>query len=192
MSRTSMGPALATAILAGSLLAGAAALFSNGAAQDLAVSVKDVQPFTYCAIAHKGPYSDMTSVIGELVGGMQAQGLFPQIRGPMVGVYYNWPGDTKPEDLSWEAGFVISAQASPAPPLVKKVWEHKTVAISVHVGPYDKAGLAIEKMMAWLAAEGYQAGGPVLERYLDRNPMAVKPEELRTEIWIPCHRPKRT
>ena len=33
----------------------------------------------------------------------------------MVGVYYNWPDDTKPEDLSWEAGFVISPQALPAP-----------------------------------------------------------------------------
>ena len=48
---------------------------------------------------------------------MQAQGLFPQIRGPMVGVYYNWPGETKPEDLSWEAGFIVMAQATPQPPL---------------------------------------------------------------------------
>jgi AraC family transcriptional regulator len=170
------------------LLALAAAAAAPLRAQDLDIAIKDVQPFTYCAIPHKGPYTDMTAVIGQLVGGMQAQGLFPQIRGPMVGIYYNWPGDTKPEDLSWEAGFIISAQASPTPPLVKKVWEHKTVAIAVHVGPYDKAGLAIEKMTAWLAAEGYEAGGPVLERYLDRNPMAVKPEELRTEIWIPCRK----
>jgi effector-binding domain-containing protein len=32
---------------------------------------------------------------------------------------------------------------------------------------------------------GYVADGPLLERYLN-NPMQVKPEELRTEIWIPC------
>ena len=41
-------------------------------------------------------------------------------------------------------------------------------------------------MMAWLAANGYESGGPVLERYLDQNPMGMKPEDLRTEIWIPC------
>jgi effector-binding domain-containing protein len=157
-----------------------------GAAQDVAVTVKDVEPFPYCAIAHKGPYTDMTAVIGTLIGAMQAQGLFPQIRGPMVGVYYNWPGDTKPQDLSWEAGFIVGPQAAPQPPLVKKIWEHKTVAVALHVGPYDKAGATIGKITAWMKAQGYEESGPILERYLDMNPMAVKPEDLRTEIWVPC------
>jgi effector-binding domain-containing protein len=164
----------------------ASALAAAGAAQDITVTVKDVGPFPYCAIAHKGPYTDMTAVIGELIGAMQTQGLFPQIRGSMIGVYYNWPGDTKPEDLSWEAGFVIAAQATPQLPLVKKVWEHKTVAVAMHVGPYDKSGAAVEKVMAWLVAQGYETDGPILEHYLDMNPMAVKPEDLRTEIWVPC------
>lgn len=158
------------------------------AAQDIAVAIKDVEPFPYCAVAHKGPYSDMGTVIGEIIGAMQAQGLFPQVRGPMVAVYYNSPGDTKPEDLSWEAGFIITAQATPQPPLVKKVWEHRTVAVAMHTGPYEKIGASLEKVMAWLASHGYEIDGPVLERYLDRNPMAVKPEELRTEIWVPCRK----
>ena len=37
--------------------------------QDLAVTIKEVEPFPYCAIAHKGPYTDMGTVIGDLVGG---------------------------------------------------------------------------------------------------------------------------
>jgi effector-binding domain-containing protein len=163
-----------------------AALAVPARSQELAVTVKDIEPFPYCAIAHKGPYSDIGAVIGQLIGAMQAQALFPQVRGVMIGVYYNSPGDTKPADLSWEVGFVVSAQAAPQPPLLKKVWEHKTVAVAMHVGPYDKTGAAIEKITAWLAAHGYKAGGPILERYFDQNPMAVKPEDLRTEIWIPC------
>jgi len=158
------------------------------AAQDLAVTVKDVEPFPYCAIAHKGPYTDMGSVIGGLVGAMQAQGLFPQVRGPMVGIYYNSPANAKPEDLSWEAGFIVAAQATPQPPLVKKVWDHRTVAVAMHVGPYEKTGPFLEKVMAWLASHGYEADGPVLERYLDQNPMAVKPADLRTEVWVPCRK----
>jgi AraC family transcriptional regulator len=104
----------------------------------------------------------------------------------MIGVYDNSPGDTPPADLSWEVGFVVSAQAAPQPPLMKKVWDHKTVAVAMHVGPYDQTGATIEKVTAWLAAHGYKAGGPILERYFDQNPAAVKPEELRTEVWIPC------
>jgi effector-binding domain-containing protein len=177
---------LSAAILLGLSPSWGLSLFAAGAAQDVAVTVKDVEPFPYCAVSHKGPYTDMTAVIGELIGAMQTQGLFPQVRGPMVGVYHNWPGNTKPADLSWEAGFIIGAQATPQPPLVKKVWEHKTVAVALHVGPYDKCGAAVEKVMAWLAAQGYETDGPILERYLDMNPMAVKPADLRTEIWVPC------
>ena len=163
-----------------------AALAGPGAAPDIIVTVKDVEPFPYCAIVHKGPYTDMTAVVGQLIGAMQTQSLFTQIRGPMVGVYYNFPGAVKPEELSWEVGFVITAQATPQQPLVKKNWEHRTVAVALHVGPYDKGGATIEKIMFWLAARGYEISGPVLERYLDMNPAAVKPEELRTEIWVPC------
>ena len=75
---------------------------------------------------------------------------------------------------------------------MKKIWEHRTVAVAMHVGPYAKAGATIEKMMAWLAANGYESGGPVLERYLDQNPMGMKPEDLRTEIWIPCVKLRRS
>jgi effector-binding domain-containing protein len=156
------------------------------AAQDLAVTVKDIEPFAYCAVAHKGPYTDMGKVIGELMGAMQTQGLFAQIRGPIVGVYYNSPGNTKPEDLFWETGFIVAAEATPQPPLMKKAWEHKIVAAAVYVGPYEKIGAAVAKMTAWLGAQGYEIDGPFLERYLDRNPLAVKPEDRRTEIWIPC------
>jgi effector-binding domain-containing protein len=182
--------AVTAGILAGIALV--ALLAPAAAAQDLAVAVKDVEPFPYLAITHKGPYTDMGTVIGQLVGAMQAQGQFPQVRGPMVGVYYNAPGVVAPGELSWEVGFIVAAQAAANPPLVKKVWEHRTVAAALYVGPYDGAGGAIEKIMGWLAAHGYDAAGPVLERYLDQNPAAVKPEALRTEIWIPCIRPKRT
>ena len=162
------------------------ALAAAAAAQDLAVTIKTVEPFPYCAIDHKGPFTDMGEVIGKLMGAMQAQGLLPEIRGPMVGVYHNSPGDTAPGDLSWEMGFVIMAQSTMQPPLVRRVWEHRTVAAATHVGPYEKTGEAIEKIMAWLDAQGYEATGPVLERYLDQNPAAVKPESLKTEIWVPC------
>ena len=182
MKGRSVGTVVAAVFLAG-LTSGAFA-----APQDLAVTVKEVEPFPYCAIAHTGPYTDMANVIGELVGAMEGQGLLVRIRGPLVGVYYNSPVDTAPEDLSWEAGFVVEAQTTTRPPLMLKNWEHKTVAAATHVGPYEEGGAAVAKIMAWLAARGYEADGPVLERYLDAKPETVKPQDLRTEIWVPCRK----
>jgi effector-binding domain-containing protein len=85
-------------------------------------------------------------------------------------------------------GFIVMTQSTMQPPLVRRIWEHRTVAAAMYVGPYEKTGEAIEKIMAWLDAQGYEATGPVLERYLDQNPAAVKPESLKTEIWVPCRK----
>jgi AraC family transcriptional regulator len=162
------------------------------AAQDLDIAVKTVEPFPYCAISHRGPFSDMPSVVKELVGAMEAQGLLVRIRGPLVGVYYSSPAETKPEDLSWEAGFVVEAQTTTRPPLMLKSWEHRTVAAALYTGPYEGLGRALDGIMAWLGARGYGVDGPVLERYLDQDPSAVPPDKLRTEIWVPVIRPERT
>jgi effector-binding domain-containing protein len=154
--------------------------------QDEAVpSLKDVEPFAYCAIEHTGPISDVSNVVVRLIQEMQGQNLFSAIRGPMVGFYPLAPVPADSADLSWEIGFIVTAQAEPQAPLIKKVWDHPTVASVVHVGPYEKCGETIDKLMAWMKTGGYVADGPLLERYLN-NPMQVKPEELRTEIWIPC------
>jgi effector-binding domain-containing protein len=157
----------------------------QGLQDETTPSLKDVEPFAYCVIAHTGSLSDMSNVIGRLILEMQGQNLFSAIQGPMVGIYPLAPMPADSADLSWEVGFIVTAQAAPQAPLIKRGWNHPTVASVVHVGPYATLGETIDKLMAWMKVGGCVADGPLLERYLN-NPMQVKPEELRTEIWIPC------
>lgn len=158
--------------------------WAAGSTQEPFASIKEVPPFAYCCIVHTGPISDMTSVIGQLIQAMQEQNIFSTIRGPMVAVYYNALTPADSPDLSWEVGFIVTEQTMPQAPLVKKVWSHNTVAAATHVGPYQQIGETLEKLMACVGAQGYAADNPLLERYLN-SPMQVKPQELRTEIWIP-------
>jgi AraC family transcriptional regulator len=129
----------------------------------------------------------MADVITQLMQAVQAQNLFPLVRGPMIGVYYNSPAETKPAELLWEVGFPVAEQAAPQAPLEKKTWDRTTIAEAVHTGPYAKIGETIQRLITWIGGQGYDVAGPMLERYLN-NPMQVKPEELRTEIWIPAKR----
>ncbi|MCJ7643884.1 MAG: GyrI-like domain-containing protein [Candidatus Aminicenantes bacterium] len=152
--------------------------------QESFASIKEVPPFAYCCIVHKGPISDISNVIGQLIQAMQEQNIFSAIRGPMVAVYYNTQAPADSPDLAWEVGFIVTEQTMPQAPLIKKVWSHNTVAATTHVGPYRQIGETIEKLVAWVGAQGYAANDPLLERYLN-SPMQVKPQELRTEIWIP-------
>ena len=154
-----------------------------GPPQDFA-SIKEVLPFAYCCIVHKGPISDMSNVIGQLIQAMQEQNIFSAIRGPMVAVYHNAQTPVDSPDLSFEVGFIVTEQTVPQAPLLKKVWSHNTVAAATHVGPYQKIGETMEKLMTWVVTQGYTAEVPLLERYLN-SPMQVKPQELLTEIWIP-------
>jgi|GEM_PF-422862 len=146
-------------------------------------AVIKVAPFAYCCLTHQGPYSDIQQVIQALVSETQTQNIHPT--GPLMAVYYNSPDQAPPEELLWEVGFPVTAQAMPEAPLAKKVWEYKTVARTFHIGPYERTGETIGRLMQWISEKGYTADGPILERYLDLNPNTVDPEKLRTEIWVP-------
>ncbi len=147
-------------------------------------SFKQGKPFSYCCITYKGPFTDIGTVISRLMQSMQSQNLFPGVRGPMMGVYYNSPADTKPADLQWEVGFPVAEGTAVQPPLVMKDWKYISAAFAVHKGAYAKSGETVVRLMDWISAKGYVVAGPLLERYMN-NPMQVKPEELLTEIWVP-------
>ena len=137
-------------------------------------SVIKVAPFAYCYLTHQGPYTDIQQVIQAMVSETQAQNIHPT--GPLMALFYNSPDQVPPDELLWEVGFPVMDQAMPEAPLNKKVWEYKTVARAFHVGPYERAGETIDRLMQWISEKGYAADGPVLERYLDMNPSTVSPD----------------
>ncbi len=144
-----------------------------------------IEPFHYACVTHKGPIEDMQTVIGILMMNMQAQNLLPPM-GPMIGIYYTSPGLTKAEDMKWELGFPVTSQAQVLEPLQLKRWSYTTVAVCLHIGPYDKSVETINKMMEWINSNGYTADGPIMEQYQDMDPSSIRPDKLKTEIWIPC------
>ncbi len=173
-------------ILAAGILFAMAAL-GQGLQDEPVPSLKSVEPFAYCALERTGALSKMSAAVGQLIEEMQGQNLFSAIRGPMVAVYPLPPWPEDPGDMAWEIGFIVTAQTEPLAPLIKKVWDHPTVASVVHVGPYEKSGETIDRLLAWMKAGGYVVDGPLMERYLN-NPTQVAPEKLRTEIWVPCRK----
>ncbi|NIO49574.1 MAG: hypothetical protein GTN73_09110 [Candidatus Aminicenantes bacterium] len=153
------------------------------------VSVKEVSPFSYCCIPHKGPFTEIEGIIGQLMHAVQEQKITPA--GPMIGIYYNSPAMVKPEELVWEVGFPVSAQVEVQAPLEKKEWKFTLVVFAVHKGPYEESEKTINKMFDWMQANKLMPAGPVLERYLSMPTPDTKPEDLRTEVWVPCQKGKK-
>ena len=150
------------------------------------ISLKEVSPFSYCCIPHKGPFTEIEKIVMQLMKAIQEQNISPA--GAMIGIYYNSPDEVKPEDLKWEMGFPVSPQAVVEAPLEKKQWEFTLVASAIHTGPYEETGQTIFKIIEWMQDNKLIPAGPVLERYLTMPAPGTKPEDLRTEVWVPCRK----
>ncbi len=152
-------------------------------------SVKEVSPFSYCYIPHKGPFTEIEGVVMQLMQAIQEQKIAPA--GPMIGISYNNPDMVKPEELEWEMGFPVSAQVEVQPPLEKKEWKFTFIVSAIHKGPYEETGKTMSKMFDWMKANKLVPAGPVMERYLTMPTPDTKPEDLRSELWIPCQKGKK-
>jgi effector-binding domain-containing protein len=166
------------------LAASAAHPAETSPAQD--IELKEVSPFSYVYVAHKGPYTEIENVIGKLMQATQSQNILPA--GPMIGIFHNSPEEVKPEELEWEIGFPVSAEVNVTAPLKKKVWNFTSVVSAVHTGAYEETGKTITKMIEWMQEKGLIQAGPLMERYMTMPTPETKPEDLRSEIWIPCQK----
>ncbi len=103
----------------------------------------------------------------------------------MIGVYYKGPDEVKPEELEWEMGFPVSTKVEVQPPLEKKEWKFTLVVSAIHKGAYEETGKTYSRMFEWMKENKLMPAGQVMERYLTMPTPDTKPEDLRSEIWIP-------
>lgn len=156
------------------------------------VELKEIEPFVYVSLRHKGPFSDIGDVITDLISIIQSLNIYPQ--GPMIGVFHTVPGPNDPEDmeLEWEIGFpigeqtYIQAREEIKTKLERKVWEHTLVASTMHTGPYQEMGEVITDIFQWMESKGYDKAGPVLATFLETGTPDAPPARQKGEIWIPC------
>lgn len=147
------------------------------------VVIQDTTPFTYAYLECKGSYSQIPAKINEFMPEFFKQKLMPA--GNFFAMYLNAPGQVKEEELQWRLGFPVAVDSAVAAPLLKGECQATKIAVYLHIGPYDKVGDAYVKIFAFIEKSGYKMVGPTLEKYLDMNPEAVKPEDRKTEINLP-------
>ena len=141
--------------------------------------------FTYAALECLGPYAQVPQKLGELMAEIQKQKL--DMLGEPSLIYYNSPGQVKPEELRWDVCAPLSAFEKVALPLKKGEYKYPTVAEIIYKGPYAAVGSAYPALLQFIAKNGYSVCGPVCETYMD-DPTSVKPEDCRTLIVIPVRK----
>ncbi len=101
--------------------------------------------------------------------------------GPPFVIYHQFGTEGIDAEVSVPTAGPVTATGK----IKSRVLPAMTVARTLHVGPYEKLGEAYAAVSAWIKRNGFEAAGPIQERYLDGPGDRVASTEYRTEIEMP-------
>ncbi len=105
----------------------------------------------------------------------------------MIGIPRDNPGITEEDKLRYDACITFSGDARPTGEVAIQKIAGGKYAVFLHEGPHDTINESYQKAFAgWvLAGDVKLRDEPPFEVYLNRDPRRTKPENLRTEIFVP-------
>ena len=130
------------------------------------VQIRTDTAFAYCALEMKGSYDQHSTAFEKLYAESAQQGIFG---GPPLGVYYNSPGNTPVDSLTWDLGFRVPSGQTTKAPLVLKKWPYTTMAVLDYSGEFGGQDMvnAYTRLFTWIGKNGYRPAGPLMEEYLN-------------------------
>jgi DNA gyrase inhibitor GyrI len=130
------------------------------------VELKTDTAFSYVALEMKGSYDQHEAAFTKLYEEAMNQGIYG---GMPFGIYYNDPDDTPVEQLKWDVGFAAPAGGAPKAPLALKKWNYTTMASLKYRGVFGGEDMiqAYARVYRWIAENGYQPAGPMMEVFLN-------------------------
>ena len=105
----------------------------------------------------------------------------------MLGVSHDDPSITAMDELRCDACISWDDKSvKPQGEVLSKTIEGGKYAMFLHKGSYDGLKNAYEEVADWIVQSGEELREcPIFEKYLNRDPRRTKPENLRTEIYVP-------
>jgi AraC family transcriptional regulator len=133
------------------------------------------------AVRHVGPYDEVGSAWQTLMAWAGPQRLFSTL-----GIVIDDPEATPPEEQRYDAAVVLRGEMTPPEPMRVVELEGGEYAVTLHTGTYSGLGAVYAAVCGgWLPDSGRELrDAPSIEVYLNA-PGMVRPDELRTEIWLP-------
>ena len=103
------------------------------------------------------------------------------------GISHDSPDITAAVKLRYDACITLSQPIEPQGELSLQTIAGGRYALFVHRGPYENFDETYRLIFGQWLAQSHERlrDDPVFERYLNRNPRRTKPENLRTEIYVP-------
>jgi AraC family transcriptional regulator len=152
----------------------------------MTLEIRTIDPMPVLFVRRTGPYYQAAG---------EAFGVLCQLAGPrgllgpatrMIGISHDDPHVTAESRFRYDACVTIDCEAKPEGEVGQKTIAGGKYAVFLHAGSYEGFQRTYDQIFkTWLPASGVQLREePCFELYLN-SPDQVKPEDLRTEIWLP-------
>jgi AraC family transcriptional regulator len=134
-----------------------------------------------------GAYSDAATPAWETLCSFAYKNRLMSDETQMIGIGHDNPAITAEDKIRYDACVTFSGDVKPEGEVGIQTIAGGRYAVFLHKGPYAGLQDTYRNIFAgWLADSGSTLGErPVFEKYLNRDPRRTKPENLRTEIWVP-------
>ncbi len=170
------------------LLLGARPLALNTLTEDsiMTPEIRTIDPMPVLFVRRTGPYYQSAGeAFGVLCQFAGARGLLgPASR--MIGISHDDPHVTEESKFRYDACVTIDREVKPEGEVSRKTLAGGKYAVFLHEGSYERFQKTYDQIFkAWLPGSGERLReDPCFEVYLN-SPDQGKPEDLRTEIWLP-------
>lgn len=148
--------------------------------------IRTIEPMPVIFVRRTGPYGQAAGeAFGTLCRFAGPRGLI----GPaskMIGISHDDPKVTDESKFRYDACISVDRDVTPEGDVEKKNIAGGRYAVFLHEGPYEAFMQTYDWIFGgWLPSSGEQLREePCFELYLN-SPDQAKPEDLRTEIWLP-------
>ncbi|XOB61765.1 AraC family transcriptional regulator [Campylobacterota bacterium DY0563] len=105
----------------------------------------------------------------------------------MFGIGHDNPRITQTDKLRYDACVSwVDKNIKPEGEIQSKIIDGGKYAMFLHKGSYTELINTYDGVSDWIVESGAQLRDlPIVEKYLNKNPITCNPEDLRTEIYIP-------
>ena len=141
------------------------------------VQVTSIEAVHAIVLPMKGSYMQHPDAIGRLTAYLSGKGVKPA--GPLFGRYFSDPSVGE-ENLVWEVGFPVAAEAKAEAPFETRDIPTASYAVHVHKGPMEEIGNAWGSLIGWVMSNGYQPVMPAVQIF--KGDMSSMEIEMRIAV----------
>ncbi|MET1257019.1 AraC family transcriptional regulator [Aliikangiella maris] len=154
------------------------------------VDIIQLQPISIISARGRGDYATAANQAWSCLMHFMYSNRYMQKQTRMFGITYDDPSVTEPDNIRYDACVSNDQQLTVSGELANSIIQGGTYARALHKGPYERLNTTYEYLFyQWLPESQYQLRDlPPFEKYLNRDPRRTKPENLRTEVYIPVMR----